>query len=53
MTQDPVHGHRHLAGPPGRVLQPAAHLESWVERPWVDGVQVDALRDLDMLFVRR
>jgi hypothetical protein len=35
-----------------RALQPAAHLDSWVDRPWTDGVQVDALRDLDVLFVR-
>src|SRR5262245_15900134 len=35
-----------------RALQPAAHLDTWVERPWTDGVQVDALRDLDVLFVR-
>ena len=35
-----------------RALQPAAHLDSWVERPWTDGVQVDALRDLDVLFVK-
>ena len=35
-----------------RALQPAAHLDTWVERPWTDGVQVDSLRDLDVLFVR-
>ena len=35
-----------------RVLQPAAQLESWVDRPWTDGVQVDTLRDLDVLFVK-
>jgi len=35
-----------------RALQPAAHLDTWVERPWTDGVQVDALRDLDVLFVK-
>ena len=35
-----------------RTLQPAAHLDTWVERPWTDGVQVDSLRDLDVLFVR-
>ena len=35
-----------------RALQPAAHLDTWVDRPWTDGVQVDALRDLDVLFVR-
>jgi hypothetical protein len=29
-----------------------AHLDAWVGRPWVDGMQVDALRDLDMLIVR-
>ena len=29
-----------------------AHLDAWVGRPWVDGMQVDALRDLDMLLVR-
>ena len=30
----------------------SAHLDAWVGRPWVDGMQVDALRDLDMLLVR-
>lgn len=35
-----------------RVLQPAAQLDSWVERPWTDGVQIDTLRDLDVLFVK-
>jgi len=35
-----------------RGLQPAAQLESWVDRPWTDGVQVDTLRDLDVLFVK-
>jgi hypothetical protein len=35
-----------------RALRPAAHLDTWVERPWTDGVQVDALRDLDVLYVR-
>ena len=35
-----------------RAIQPAAHLESWIERPWTDGIQVDALRDLDVLFVK-
>jgi hypothetical protein len=29
-----------------------AHLDAWVGRPWVDGMQVDALHDLDMLLVR-
>ena len=34
------------------VAHSPAHLDAWVERPWVDGMQVDALRDLDMLLVR-
>lgn len=34
-----------------RALQPAAQLEAWVDRPWTDGIQVDALRDLDVVFV--
>jgi hypothetical protein len=29
-----------------------AHLDAWVGRPWVDGMQVDALHDLDLLLVR-
>src|SRR5687767_3326847 len=35
-----------------RVLRPEAQLESWVDRPWTDGVQIDTLRDLDVLFVK-
>ena len=34
------------------VTHSPAHLDAWVGRPWVDGIQVDALRDLDMLIVR-
>ena len=34
------------------VAQSPAHLDAWVGRPWVDGMQVDALHDLDMLLVR-
>jgi hypothetical protein len=34
------------------VAHSPAHLDAWVGRPWVDGMQVDALRDLDMLIVR-
>jgi hypothetical protein len=34
------------------VTHSPAHLDAWVGRPWVDGMQVDALRDLDMLHVR-
>jgi hypothetical protein len=30
----------------------SAHLDAWVGRTWTDGVQVDALRDLDLLLVR-
>jgi hypothetical protein len=33
-------------------LRSAAHLDTWADRPWTDGVQVDALRDLDVLRVR-
>jgi len=36
---------------PAAVESPA-NLEAWVGRPWVDGVQVDGLRDLDVLVVR-
>ena len=36
---------------PDAVHSPA-HLDSWVGRPWVDGVQVETLRDLDALLVR-
>ena len=35
-----------------RALRASAGLESWVEQPWSDGVQVDTLRDLDVLRVR-
>ena len=34
------------------VAQSPAYLDAWVGRPWVDGMQVDALHDLDMLLVR-
>ena len=34
------------------VTHSPAHLDAWVGRPWVDGMQVDALRDLDVLVVR-
>ena len=37
---------------PAACCSPPAHLDAWVERPWIDGMQVDALHDLDMLFVR-
>ena len=33
-------------------LPSSARLETWVDRNWTDGVQVDALRDLDVLVVR-
>ena len=33
-------------------LQPSAHLDAWIGRSWADGVQVDGLRDLDLLLVR-
>jgi hypothetical protein len=36
---------------PAAVHAPA-HLDAWVGRPWVDGMQVDTLHDLDMLLVR-
>ena len=35
-----------------RGLPSSARLETWVDRNWTDGVQVDALRDLDILIVR-
>lgn len=34
------------------VAHSPAHLDAWVGRPWVDGMQVDAARDLDLLIVR-
>jgi hypothetical protein len=36
---------------PAGVHSPA-QLDSWVGRPWVDGMQVDAMCDLDALMVR-
>ena len=33
-------------------VQSPAHLDAWVDRSWVDGMQVDTLRDLDMVMVR-
>ena len=33
-------------------LPTCAHLDAWTGRSWADGVQVDALRDLDLLLVR-
>ena len=35
-----------------RGLPSSARLETWIERNWTDGVQVDGLRDLDILVVR-
>ena len=33
-------------------VESSAHLDAWIDRTWVDGMQVDTLRDLDMLHVR-
>jgi hypothetical protein len=35
-----------------RGLPSSARLETWIERNWTDGVQVDGLRDLDILVVQ-
>ena len=35
-----------------RGLPSSARLETWVDRTWTDGVQVDTLQDLDVLVVR-
>jgi hypothetical protein len=35
-----------------RSLPSSARLETWIERTWTDGLQVDGQRDLDMVVVR-
>jgi hypothetical protein len=35
-----------------RVPRASIGLESWVEQPWSNGIQVDTLRDLDVLHVQ-
>lgn len=35
-----------------RHLPSSARLDSWADRAWTDGIQVDARRDLDRLLVR-
>lgn len=42
---------RGAAAPIQSPVHTSATLDAWVTRPWVDGVQVDTLRDLDVLRV--
>ena len=51
--QDPAHRHRHRHRAARRACcSPPPTSSVGGTRPWTDGVQVDALRDLDVLFVQ-
>jgi hypothetical protein len=51
-----LHRHRrHVANDASKTMTarvPAADLEAWAKHPWTDGLQVDALQDLETLCVR-
>ena len=46
---------RHVANDTSQIMTarvPAADLEAWSKHPWTDGLQVDALQDLETVCVR-